>query len=85
MRANGSWTPDLVASAVKWMQMSEETIRNVPGPAYPGDGRIDLTVVARQQDFWHQRGLVNALVSPAAIVDTTILHDAESLRGRGSK
>jgi NitT/TauT family transport system substrate-binding protein len=85
-RANGLWTPELVTSAAKWMHISEETIRNIPGPANPGDGTIDLKVVAREQDFWHQRGLVASPVSPAAIVDTTVLQDARALlRRRGNK
>jgi NitT/TauT family transport system substrate-binding protein len=77
-RANAAWTPELVASAAKWMQIPEETIRKIPGPAFPGDGKIDVAVVAREQEFWHQRGLVNSIVSPSAIVDATMLHDAQA-------
>jgi NitT/TauT family transport system substrate-binding protein len=85
MRASGIWTPDLVGSAAKWMQISEDTIRKISSPAYPGDGQINLTAVGRQQEFWHQRGLVNAPVPPAAIVDATILRDARPLsRSRGT-
>jgi NitT/TauT family transport system substrate-binding protein len=84
MRVNGTWTPDLVTSAAKWTQIPENTIRQIPGPAYPGDARIDVASVARQQEFWHQRGLVNSPVPPAAIVDTAVLQEAQaSLRRRG--
>ena len=55
---NGKWTPELVATLVKWTQLPEDVIRRIPGPAYAGDGRIDTASVARQQEFWHAKGLV---------------------------
>jgi NitT/TauT family transport system substrate-binding protein len=75
-RANGKWTPELVASTAKWTQLPESTIRQIPGPAYPGDGSIDNASVAHQEDFWHQRGLVANVVPPGAFIDTSALREA---------
>jgi ABC-type nitrate/sulfonate/bicarbonate transport system substrate-binding protein len=73
--AKGQWTPEFVASIVKWSQLPEATIRGIPGPAYPGDGQIDVASVTRQQDFWHARGLVANVVPVSSIIDFTVLHD----------
>jgi hypothetical protein len=39
------------------------------------DGQVDLASVNRQEDFWHQRGLVTTVVPASGVVDTTILRD----------
>jgi ABC-type nitrate/sulfonate/bicarbonate transport system substrate-binding protein len=74
--ANGRWAPDLVASLAKWSQLPEATIRSIGTPAYPGNGRVDLTSVTRQEDFWHARGLVQTVVPASGVVDLTVLRDA---------
>lgn len=78
--ANGGWTPEEVASLAKWSQLPDATIRDIPTPAYPGDGRVDLTSVQRQEDFWHARGLVQTEVPAAGVVDLTVLRDARASR-----
>jgi NitT/TauT family transport system substrate-binding protein len=75
-RTGGKWTPELVSSVAKWTQLPENIIRQIPGPAYPGDSRIDLSSVARQEEFWHTRGLVPTVVPAESIVDTTALNEA---------
>jgi NitT/TauT family transport system substrate-binding protein len=78
--ANGRWTPELVASLAKWSQLPEATIRQIATPAYPGDGKVDLPSVMRQQDFWHGRGLVQTVVPANAIVDATVQRDVGTVR-----
>ncbi len=73
--SNGHWTPEFVAAVTKYSQLPEATIRAIPGPAYPGDGQIDLASVTRQEDFWHGRGLVTTEVPASTIVDVTVLHE----------
>ena len=75
-RGNGKWTPDLVASLVKWTQLPENDIRQIPGPAYIGDAKIDPASIARQQEFWHARGLIPTVVATGPIVDTASLQEA---------
>jgi NitT/TauT family transport system substrate-binding protein len=77
-RSNGKWTPDLIAAVAKWTQLPESTIRQIPGPAYAGDGRIDTASVTRQEEFWHTRGLVNTIIPADAIVDTASIREATS-------
>lgn len=74
--ANGKWTPELVAAVAKYSQLPEATIRGIAGPAYPGDGQINLESVTRQQEFWHGRGLITTVVPVNQIVDFTVLRDA---------
>jgi NitT/TauT family transport system substrate-binding protein len=75
-RSNGRWTPELVTSLAKWTSLPESTIRQIPGPAYPGDGSINNASVAHQEDFWHDRGLVTAIVPPGSFIDSTSLLEA---------
>lgn len=75
-RSRGHWTPELIASVAKWTQLPEDTIRQIPGPAYPGDGTIEGASVAKQEDFWQQRGLVTTELPPGAFIDSTSLQEA---------
>jgi NitT/TauT family transport system substrate-binding protein len=75
-RSNGRWTPELVATTAKWTALPAEMIRQIPGPAYPGDGDIDDASVAHQQDVWHQRGLVAVETPPAAFIDAVSVQEA---------
>ncbi len=80
--SNGKWTPEMVTSLAKWTSLPESTIRQIPGPAFPGDGSINNASVAHQEDFWHDRGLVPAIVPPGAFIDSQSLTEAMT-RGRG--
>jgi NitT/TauT family transport system substrate-binding protein len=75
-RSDGHWTPELVTTLAKWTSLPESTIRQIPGPAYPGDGSINNASVAHQEDFWHDRGLVPTVVPPGAFIDSTSLLEA---------
>lgn len=75
---NGKWTPDLVASEVKWTQQTESVIQAIPGPAYPGNGNVDMDSVARQQAVWHKRGLVATITPVDKFVDTESIRRATS-------
>ncbi len=81
-RSRGRWTPELVTCLAKWTSLPESTIRQIPGPAYPGDGSINNASVAHQEDFWHDRGLVTTIVPPGAFIDSASLSEAMT-RGRG--
>jgi NitT/TauT family transport system substrate-binding protein len=76
-RAHGTWTPELVTSVAKWTQLPPSLIRQVPGPAHAGNGHIDISSLAKQENFWIKRGLVPAFVPPGDIVDTSALREAE--------
>jgi NitT/TauT family transport system substrate-binding protein len=75
-QSHGRWTPELVTCVAKWTSLPESTIRQIPGPAYPGDGSIDNASVAHQEDFWHERGLVTTIVPPGAFIDSMSLLEA---------
>lgn len=73
--ANGHWTPEFVTLVAKYAQLPEATVRQIPGPANPGDGQIDLDSVLRQEDFWRARGLVQTRVPASSIIDFSVLRD----------
>ena len=76
--ANGQWTPEFVTLIAKYSQLPEATIRGIPGPAYPGDGQVDMASVTRQEEFWHAHGLVQTVVPANDVVDLSVLREARA-------
>ncbi len=46
---NGKWTPQLIDSESKWSGIDRSAFAAIPGPPYPGDGKIDRDSIRRQE------------------------------------
>ena len=74
--SEGKWTPELVQILSKWSKMSDDVIRSIPGPSYPGlMGVIDVASLARQQDIWVGEGMLKSKTTIAELVDTTMIDE----------
>jgi ABC-type nitrate/sulfonate/bicarbonate transport system substrate-binding protein len=79
---NGRWTPDTLATVVKWSGLPEDVIKSIPGPAYTGGlGKIDASSIRRQQQLWVTLKLVDKPVPVESIVDDGPLRDAYKALG----
>jgi NitT/TauT family transport system substrate-binding protein len=79
---NGKWTPETLATVVKWSGLPEEVIKTIPGPAYTGGlGKIDTSSIERQQQLWLTLKLVDKPVPVGDIVDDGPLRDAYKALG----
>jgi NitT/TauT family transport system substrate-binding protein len=77
-KAQGQWTPDLMATAIKWTGISDELLRKIGGiPYWDPSGRIRADVLARVQQFWRDEGLVRKPADLAQLVDVDLLHKAQ--------
>ena len=74
---NAKWTPETLATVVKWSELPEDVIKTIPGPAYTGGlGKIDTSSIERQQQMWLALKLVQKPVRVADIIDSEPLKDA---------
>lgn len=71
--ADGKWTPDLVASQSKWSGFDRTQILDIPGPAYPGLGKIDLDSIRRQENLWLTIGMMKKPVPIPALIDDSLV------------
>ena len=79
---NGKWTPETLATVVKWSGLPESVIESIPGPAYTGElGKIDTASIDRQQKLWVTLKLVDKPVAVPSIVDDGPLRDAYQILG----
>jgi NitT/TauT family transport system substrate-binding protein len=80
--AGGKWTPDLLASVVKWSKFPKEVIEAIPGPAHVGQmGKIDTASIERQQKIWMDAGLVKEKRPLSEMIDTTAADEARTEMG----
>lgn len=74
--SNGKWTPELIDSEVKWSGQDRDAIAAIPGPAYPGEGRISTDSIRRQEDLWLSLNMMQKNVPVAALIDDTYVRNA---------
>jgi NitT/TauT family transport system substrate-binding protein len=80
--ANGKWTPDTLASVVKWSKFPKDVIEKIPGPQHVGQmGKIDLASIERQQKIWMDAGLVKEKRPLSEMVDTSIIDEVRKEMG----
>ena len=78
LKSNGKWTPELLAEAVKWSQLSPDVLRGLTGPIYPtAHGEVNLDALSRMQQFWVSEKLVPTPVDVRNVADLTLLHDVQ--------
>ena len=78
LKSNGKWTPELLAEAAKWSQLTPDVLRGLSGPIYPTPhGEIDLDALARMQQFWIGEKLVTAPIDVRKVTNVTLLHDVQ--------
>jgi len=75
--ANAKWTPETLATVVKWSGLPEDVIKSIPGPAYTGGlGKIDTSSIDRQQQMWSALKLVDKPIAVKNIIDEGPLREA---------
>jgi NitT/TauT family transport system substrate-binding protein len=67
--ANGKWTPGLIDSESKWSGFDRSAFEAIPGPAYPGDGKIDIDSIRRQEQLWLSLNMLQKKVPIDALID----------------
>jgi len=67
--ANGKWTPDMIESESKWSGQDRSVFAAIPGPTYPGVGKINPDSIKRQQDLWLSIGMMKKSVPIDALID----------------
>lgn len=79
---NGKWTPDMIASVVKWSKFPKEVIEKIPGPQHVGQmGSIDMASIERLQKTWMDAGLVKEKRPIADFVDISIIDEVRKEMG----
>jgi NitT/TauT family transport system substrate-binding protein len=66
---NGKWTPELIDSESKWSGLDRNAIAAIPGPTYPGLGKIDVDSIRRQEELWLSLKMLQKSVPIAALID----------------
>jgi NitT/TauT family transport system substrate-binding protein len=78
----GKWSPDMLASVIKWSKMPKEVITGLPGPQNVSQmGLIDLKSIERQQGIWMEAGLVKEKTPLKDLVDTSIVDEVRAQLG----
>jgi len=78
----GKWTPDMIASVVKWSKFPKEVIEKIPGPQHVGQmGTIDMASIERLQKIWMDAGLVKEKRPLAEFADTSIIDEVRKEMG----
>ncbi len=78
LKSNGKWTPELLAEAAKWSQLSPDVLRGLSGPIYPtAHGEVSLDALGRMQQFWVGEKLVATPVDVRNVADLTLLHEVQ--------
>ena len=79
---NGKWSPDMIASVVKWSKFPKEVIESIPGPQNVGQfGTINMASIERLQKIWMDAGLVKEKRPIADFVDTSIVDEVRKEMG----
>lgn len=76
--AGGKWTPELIDTVTRWSGEDRSVIASIPGPAYPGDGRISLESITRQEQLWLQLGMLKTAVPVSALIDESYARKARA-------
>ena len=71
--SNGKWTPELIDSEAKWSGQERDVIAAIPGPAYPGSGKIDIDSIRRQEQLWLSLNMLQKSVPIPALIDNSLL------------
>jgi NitT/TauT family transport system substrate-binding protein len=80
--AKGQWTPDMIASVVKWSKFPESVIKSIPGPQNPSQlGIIDEKSLETAQGIWMKEGLVKDKRPIADMVDTSLIQEVRKQLG----
>jgi ABC-type nitrate/sulfonate/bicarbonate transport system substrate-binding protein len=80
---NGQWTPDLLATAVKWNTLDASVITAQGGAQYfEPNGFLDPASLDRSQQFWIQTNQIKQAVDISQVMDTTTTADALALVGK---
>ena len=79
---NGKWSPDMLASVVKWSKFPKEVIEKIPGPQHVGQmGAIDMASIDRLQKIWMDAGLVKEKRPLGEFVDASIADEVRKEMG----
>lgn len=79
---NGKWTPDTLASVIKWSKFPKEVIEAIPGPQHVGQyGKIDTASIEKQQQLWIDAGMVKEKRPLSDMVDTTMIEEVRKDMG----
>jgi ABC-type nitrate/sulfonate/bicarbonate transport system substrate-binding protein len=79
--ANGKWTPELIDSESKWSGLDRNAITAIPGPTYPGTGKIDVDSIRRQEELWLSLNMLKKSVPIAALIDDSYARNARAALG----
>lgn len=80
---NGTWTPELTATAAKWTQVPPAVVTAQGGvPYFDPNGAVSTESFERTQQFWVERAQVTRPVQISRLVDTTPLDEALAGVGR---
>ena len=79
--ANGKWTAEMIDSEAKWSGQDRSVFEAIPGPAYPGIGKIDLSSIQRQQALWLSIGMQKTTVPIPALIDDSYARAARASLG----
>jgi len=79
--SDGKWTPDMIDSEVKWSGQNRDVIEAIPGPAYPGIGKISTESISRQEQLWLQLGMLKTSVPIAEFIDESYARAARTSLG----
>jgi NitT/TauT family transport system substrate-binding protein len=79
---NGKWTPDVLATFVKYSGLSNDIVAAIPSPPYTGElGQIHVKSLEQIQRFWHTYGLVNTEQAIDTLADTSFITAAQKAAG----
>lgn len=73
---NGKWTPQLIDSESKWSGIDRSAFAAIPGPPYPGDGKIDRDSIRRQEQLWLSLNMLQKNVPIEALIDESYVRSA---------
>jgi ABC-type nitrate/sulfonate/bicarbonate transport system substrate-binding protein len=79
--ANGKWTPELIDEVVKWSGQNRDVIAAIPGPAYPGVGKISVESITRQERLWLQLNMLQKDVPIGELIDESYARNARAALG----
>ena len=79
--SNGKWTPEMIDSEVKWSGQNRDVIEAIPGPAYPGVGKISHESISRQMQLWLQMGMLKKAVPIDSFIDESLAKKARAELG----
>lgn len=78
---NGKWTPQLIDTEAKWSGQDRNAIAEIPGPAYPGDGKVSEESIDRQEQLWLSLNMMQQKVPIPALIDESYATKARTALG----